>query len=182
MTPVPRASHFVRSSAPTDRPPARTSVPRCRLVATVEELDLDLRIREQVFVREQCVFPITDRDTIDDAPDIVHVLGTCDGVAAGTVRLYPLDGAGLWKGDRLAVLPQFRSCGLGAPLVRFAVRTAAERGGVRMQAFVQPANISFFRRLGWRAIGTLVDYCGRPHQEMTIDLDAALCGGGRSHG
>ena len=78
----------------------------------------------------------------------------------------------MWKGDRLAVLPDYRHLGLGGPLVRFAVATAADRGGRQMEAFIQPANVAFFRRLGWRRTGDLVDYAGIPHQRMLIDLTA----------
>src|SRR5205809_267588 len=69
-----------------------------------------------------------------------------------------------------------------------AVATAAERcahfrirhqvfvieqgrlGGREMEAFIQPANVAFFRWLGWRRAGDLVDYAGIPHQRMLIDL------------
>ena len=46
----------------------------------------------------------------------------------GAVRLYPLDEAGLWKGDRLAVLRDARPLPAGGPLVRFAVETAGRMG------------------------------------------------------
>jgi hypothetical protein len=39
-----------------------------------------------------------------------------------------------------------------------------------MEAFIQPANVAFFRWLGWRRTGGLVDYAGIPHQRMLIDL------------
>jgi hypothetical protein len=39
-----------------------------------------------------------------------------------------------------------------------------------MEAFIQPANIAFFRWLGWERTGDLVDYAGLPHQRMLIDL------------
>ena len=55
------------------------------------------------------------------------------------MRLYPLDEAGLWKGDRLAVLADARTLGVGTPLVRFAVATAGEHGGTRMIALIQDA-------------------------------------------
>ena len=52
-----------------------------------------------------------------------------------------------------------------------AVRPAAARlGGREMEAFIQPANVAFFRWLGWRPAGSLVDYAGIPHQRMLIDL------------
>ena len=78
-----------------------------------------------------------------------------------------------WQGDRLAVLPEFRSYGLGAPLVRYAVRTAGERGGLVMAAHIQIPNVVFFRRLGWHLDGEVETYAGLPHQPMAIDLRAA---------
>jgi GNAT superfamily N-acetyltransferase len=69
------------------------------------------------------------------------------------------------------VLPAFRKHGLGGPLVRFAVRTAGERGGELMVAFIQPQNVEFFRRLGWRPTGIPREHVGLPHQRMVIDLE-----------
>ena len=76
-------------------------------------------------------------------------IGRAAETICGTVRLYPLGADGRWKGDRLAVLASYRHLGLGAPLVRFAVSAAARLGGREMEAFIQPANIAFFRWLGW---------------------------------
>ena len=89
------------------------------------------------------------------------------------MRLYPLDEAGLWKGDRLAVLADARTLGVGAPLVRFAVATAGEHGGTRMIALIQTPNVAFFRRLGWSRLGGATSYRGATHQEMTIALAGA---------
>ena len=121
-----------------------------------------------MFVEEQAIFPGSDSDEHD--AEALHVLGLVGGVAVGAVRLYRLDEEGLWKGDRLAVLRPFRKHGVGAPLVRFAVRTAAEAGGHTMVAFVQPRNVAFFDRLGWHRVGGIVDYVGKPHQKMAIAL------------
>jgi putative N-acetyltransferase (TIGR04045 family) len=145
----------------------------CRPVQDAAERALHLEIRRRVFVEEQGLFDASDLDTHDDDPATVHVLALCGTVAGGTVRLYPLaseDDPGLWKGDRLAVLQEFRTHGLGAPLVRFAVRTAGEAGGRRMIAHIQPPNISFFEHLGWHQVGEAVTFVGRPHQMMAIDL------------
>lgn len=143
----------------------------CRLVAGPDELATHHRIRHQIFVREQQLFPESDVDAHDAREDVLHVLGWCGGVPAGTVRLYPLDaGWGSWQGDRLAVLPEFRAAGLGAPLVRFAVATAGRLGGISMLAHVQVANERFFTRLGWTRQGDVELYVGRPHLLMTIRL------------
>jgi putative N-acetyltransferase (TIGR04045 family) len=146
----------------------RTAV-ECHAAGTSEELAAHYAVRHAVFVREQHVFDADERDARDDDPATIHVVGFVTGVAGGTVRLYPLDGS-RWLGDRLAVLPRFRAHGLGAPLVRYAVRTAAAHGGTVMLAHVQLPNVEFFTHLGWRRDGPEELYAGLPHQPMTIDL------------
>lgn len=150
---------------PSRSPSADTRT--CRPVADAVELALHHRIRRVVFVEEQGLFAHDDRDEHDDDPATVHVLGLVGGEPAGTVRLYPLGGR-RWKGDRLAVLPDQRHAGIGAPLVRFAVATAAERGGSRMDATVQEVNTAFFLRLGWTCVGGPYAHLGVPHRSMTI--------------
>lgn len=149
---------------------ARGGRATCLIAVTPEERALHHEIRRRVFVDEQGFFEGTDRDARDADPATLHVLGLCGRVAAGAVRLYPFGEPGGWKGDRLAVLPPFRPRGLGARLVRFAVGTAARRGGERMVAHVQVRNVAFFERLGWYPVGEPADYVGRPHQLMAIDL------------
>jgi len=179
---------------PAHAHPAEAPRLDCRAAATTAERAAHFRIRRQVFVAEQGLFggadgdrhgtdrdgtdrdgtdrDGTDRDWHDDDPATIHVVGLADGVICGTVRLYPLGAGGRWKGDRLAVLAGQRHLGLGAPLVRFAVSSAGRLGGREMEAFIQPANVAFFRWLGWRRAGDLVDYAGVPHQRMLIGLRA----------
>jgi putative N-acetyltransferase (TIGR04045 family) len=182
------AAPTYRSSPTTSRPatarPAAATL-TCRAVTTRAERDAHFQVRRQVFVAEQGLFrgmggrsgdwagtdrDCTDRDGHDDDPATIHVVGLADDQICGTVRLYPLGGDGMWKGDRLAVLASYRHLGLGAPLVRFAVSSAGRLGGREMEAFIQPANVAFFRWLGWQRTGDLVDYAGIPHQRMLIDL------------
>lgn len=143
----------------------------CHPATTAEALDLHHRIRHQVFVQEQGLFGPSDVDDHDGAPGVIRVLGLCGSVPAGTVRLFPLDAAGArWQGDRLAVLPRFRALGVGKPLVRFAVATAAAFGGGEMVAHIQLANVAFFEHIGWSKAGDVETYVGVPHQPMSIGL------------
>jgi putative N-acetyltransferase (TIGR04045 family) len=147
-------------------------VVQCRAVAGPDELMAHYAVRHRVFVDEQGIFVGSDRDRNDDDPLTVHVVGSVDTVIGGTVRLFPLaEDGGRWQGDRLAVLPEFRARGLGAPLVRYAVRTAGELGGRLMVAHIQLPNVRFFERLGWRREGDVETYAGLPHQLMTIELE-----------
>ncbi|MCA1727233.1 MAG: GNAT family N-acetyltransferase [Actinobacteria bacterium] len=141
----------------------------CHVAGTADELAEHHRIRHAVFVTEQQIFPDSDIDAHDTEPGVRHVLGLAGKVAAGAVRLFPLDG-GVWQGDRLAVLPAFRASGLGGPLVRFAVATAATLGGESMIAHIQPPNERFFLRLGWSRSGPEEIYAGLPHVPMEIPL------------
>ena len=151
------------------------SAPRTRPVLAVrlahgDELAEHHEIRHRVFVEAQQVFAGDDRDARDEHPDTRHVVGLVDGRVGGAVRLYPTDARGRWKGDRLAVLAEYRLYRLGAVLVDFAVRTAAEHGGRTMDAHIQPANVAFFRQLGWELAGPSVVFHELIHQPMSIDL------------
>jgi putative N-acetyltransferase (TIGR04045 family) len=124
-----------------------------------------------VFVAEQRLFELDDRDERDAQRATLHAIGLVDGEACGAVRLYPLDTAGLeWKGDRLAVLPEHRANHLGAELVRFAVSTGGRLGGRKMIAHVQLPNVRFFEHLGWRREGAPAPFHGIDHQLMSIAL------------
>ena len=142
----------------------------CRVAESPAERLVHHRIRHQVFVLEQGLFFPDDRDPTDEDPETVHVLGYHGETPVGAVRLYPLGDLGWWKGDRLAVLPAFRAHHVGAPLVRFAVAHAGSQGGRTMMAQIQPQNVAMFERLGWRSVGEIAPYAGRPHQQMAIDL------------
>lgn len=130
-------------------------------------------IRHRVFTNEQGVLLFTDLDQWDGHEKVVHVLAAQGDCCAGTVRLYPLDDDGRWRGDRLAVLRRFRATTIGAQLVRFATATAAAQGGYEMEASVQLPNVNFFRRLGWTRNGETYSYLGLPHQPMLFDLTKA---------
>ena len=143
----------------------------CRLASAVSERVEHLSIRHRVFVDEQAVFAESDLDSRDVEDSTIPVLGYSDGIAVGTVRLFLVEPVeGRWQGDRLAVLSAYRTHGVGAPLVRYAVATAAVRGGRTMAAHIQPANVIFFERLGWSRVGETEIYAGLPHQPMCIDL------------
>jgi putative N-acetyltransferase (TIGR04045 family) len=149
---------------------APSSTLTCRLVESADELAAPHAVRHRVFVVDQRLFAGTDRDERDRLPETLHVVGVDGGEVVGAVRLYPLDGEGLWQGDRLAVLPEARVRHLGALLVRFAVATAGERGGHTMVAQIQLPNVRFFAHLGWHPDRPAGPYRGVMHQPMAIPL------------
>ena len=104
----------------------------------------------------------------------MKVVASIGPLVVGAVRLYPLDEAGLWKGDRLAVLRR-----RAAPARRRAAGALRRRdrrarwAASRMIARIQSRNVAFFRHLGWTPLGTETSYRGASHQEMTIALAGA---------
>lgn len=150
-----------------------TASAACRLADRPDELAAHFAVRQRVFVVDQALFVVTDKDERDWSHGTLHAIALADGRVAGAVRLYPVDADGLWKGDRLAVLPEARVRRLGALLVRFAVATAGERGGHTMVAQIQLPNVRFFEHLGWHADGPPAPYHAVMHQPMAIPLPQA---------
>ncbi|MDR2161278.1 MAG: MSMEG_0568 family radical SAM protein [Desulfovibrio sp.] len=140
-----------------------------RIAEDERDKDSYMQIRHRVFVEEQKIFPICDKDDHDDAA--VYILARVRGVAAGGVRCYPR-GGGVWFGGRLAVLPEFRQgFNLGVLLVREAVDVMRRTPGVRrFRAAVQDRNVRFFSRLGWEKRGRPFLWHGWKHQIMEYPL------------
>lgn len=143
----------------------------CRVTRDEQEIRVCREIRHEVFVAEQQIFSDTDGDDRDLDPATLNIVGLVDAEIAGTVRIYPIDDEGQWRGDRLAVRSDVRRGHLlGQRLVRCAVATAGALGGTEMLASVQMANVAFFERLGWQQEGPPGPYHGIPHQTMRIEL------------
>jgi radical SAM protein (TIGR04043 family)/putative N-acetyltransferase (TIGR04045 family) len=143
----------------------------CHPVRTERELAAALEIRKEVFVKEQKMFEVSDRDEKDVKS--IHLLAEADGNPIGTVRVYPANnGNGHWVGGRLSVKKPYRTSGAGERLVREAVKYVKGQGCTRFTARIQAKNVPFFLRLGWKRVGRPAPYCGRLHQLMEADLAA----------
>jgi putative N-acetyltransferase (TIGR04045 family) len=143
-----------------------------KIAETQKELEEYYRLRYDVFVKEQNIFPESDIDEYDlDAVHLIAIDGPT-GKVVGGVRCYKKEGD-TWFGGRLSAAPGFRNGRIGANLVRLAVKTVMSRGGKKFLAYIQPQNVKFFERLGWKSVGEPVIYQDLPHQLMEADLDSA---------
>lgn len=131
------------------------------------------RLRHAVFVDEQRIFKLHDRDEVDDVAIPLAAITTMAAEPAevvGTVRIHQ-PSPGTWWGSRLAVDCNYRRVGkLGAELIRLAVCSANGMGCVQFNAHVQHQNVPLFRRLHWDCIAP-VDLHGVPHMHMRAALD-----------
>ncbi|RJQ85653.1 MAG: MSMEG_0568 family radical SAM protein [Desulfobacteraceae bacterium] len=144
-----------------ERPPAEIVYHRAR---APHEIEAALAIRREVFVAEQGMFSGTDIDENDALS--IYIVAKAGETVAGTVRVYPRNGNGHWVGGRLAVCQAYRNSNVGAELVKEAVKHVRRQGCTLFTAHVQQQNVSFFERLGWKTIGPVEEYMGRPHQLM----------------
>ncbi len=142
----------------------------CHAARTQGELAEAMAIRREVFVAEQGLFSTSDRDIHDETA--VHLVLEENGRIIGTVRAYrdPAE-PGAWIGGRLAVRKPNRSFRAGRLLVKEAVRRVRREGAVKFTAFIQERNVPFFKKIGWRPVGTTIEHHGRPHQVMAANLD-----------
>jgi len=142
-----------------------------KIVETPAERRGYFATRHAVFVEEQGLFTGTDVDEHDD--DAIHIIAITRGSrrVVGAVRCYPA-ADDVWYGGRLAVLQVYRhhATAIGASLCRLAEATVIERGCRCFLAYIQLKNVRFFQRLGWRAQGEPVIYCGTPHLLMAASL------------
>jgi putative N-acetyltransferase (TIGR04045 family) len=142
-----------------------------KIAQTDGELKEYFRIRNEVFVKEQKIFPETDIDGHDqNAIHIIAVESSSSNVV-GVVRCYSDDGH-TWFGGRLGAIPDYRNGRVGSRLVRFAVSTAKSKGCKKFLAYIQPNNVRFFQRLDWEKLGEPIIYQGIPHQLMEANLDS----------
>ena len=143
----------------------------CHPARTSTEINEAFDIRTEVFVTEQNIFEITDRD--DNDTRSIHLVARQDQEVIGTVRVFPAgNGNGHWIGGRLAVRKGYRATGAGELLVQRAVATVKKQGCTRFTAHIQQKNIPFFSRLGWKGVEVPKTYFGRIHQLMEADLDS----------
>jgi len=122
-------------------------------------------IRRRVFVEEQRVDPREEWDAHDEpGAETLHFLVSEGTQALGCARLRALGDAA--KIERVAVLGEQRTRGLGRALMEAAETAAWRRGHARLVIHAQRAVIPFYERLGWRALGPEFVEAGIAHRKM----------------
>lgn len=138
-------------------------------IATEEDLQAAFDIRKKVFVEEQHV-PLEDEfdefDTLT-AP-CKHILVAADNQIAGTGRIRWVDGVG--KLERICILPEFRSLGLGKEIVLALEKIAQEEKTASVKLHGQTHAEKFYQKLGYETASPVFMEDGIPHLIMTKTL------------
>ncbi|WP_457653696.1 GNAT family N-acetyltransferase [Rhodocaloribacter sp.] len=122
---------------------------RLRELETEADMRRALTIREAVFVEEQGIPRVSDRDGRDE--EALHVLVFVGETPAGTGRMTArADRVGHIA--RIAVLPEFRGRGLGRLIVEALERRARREGmsGVYLEAHEELT--PFYQKLGYQTV------------------------------
>ncbi|MBS2038004.1 GNAT family N-acetyltransferase [bacterium] len=133
-----------------------------RLVQTPEERQQAFRIRKQVFVEEQGVPAQLELDAKDE--QAVHWLLWREGEPVATARLLRQDKQG--KVGRVAVLPEWRSHGLGREVMEEIHNWGQRQGLEKIVLDAQVQVIAFYEKLGYESVGEPFEEAGILHKRM----------------
>ena len=139
-----------------------------RIAETEAEKAACLRLRRSVFIEEQGVPEADEVDGLDEAA--VHILAKCDGEAAGAARLTYRQPVA--KIQRVCVSRHWRGRGLGADIITFAVEVIRHNRAISViRLGAQTQALEFYRKLGFREVGSVYPDAGIPHQDMELSLN-----------
>ncbi len=133
---------------------------QCRVADWSLDKDALKGIRYRVFVEEQKVPVELEWDEYDDTA--THFIVTLSGEAIACARL---------KNDgqigRMAVLTEHRNQGIGQELLRFVIRTAAEKNINDVYLHAQVSAIPFYEKQGFTPVGEIFYEANIPHRVMS---------------
>jgi predicted GNAT family N-acyltransferase len=134
-----------------------------RWADTAEEVHSALRVREQVFCREQGVPWAEERDGRDDRA--FHVLAiSADERVVGTLRLQLAGGVA--HIGRVAVERHWRGSGIGSRMLEAALARAGRRGCHEARLASQLAATGLYERAGFVVVSEPFEEAGIAHVWM----------------
>jgi predicted GNAT family N-acyltransferase len=120
-------------------------------------------IRRSVFVQEQGIDESEEWDEHD--ADSTHAVAWLGAHPVGTARLLPEGKIG-----RMAVLPKFRSQGIGRAMLLAMLAVAKEKNLPQVRLSAQQQAIGFYSRHGFVPLGEPHMEVGIAHQWMVLNL------------
>jgi predicted GNAT family N-acyltransferase len=139
---------------------------RCFPVTTPEEMKRCFEIRTEVFVGEQNVPADLEIDGQDDAAR--HFAVKADGEIIATCRVRLMGSAA--KIERVAVLKDFRSKGVGRVLMKYLLTELRKSGDIQLfKLSSQSYAVPFYEKLGFKTRGGEYMDAGIPHYDMVLE-------------
>ncbi|MBO5378027.1 MAG: GNAT family N-acetyltransferase [Ruminiclostridium sp.] len=118
-------------------------------------------IRKTVFTDEQGFF-----DELDSIDDIAyHVVAYDCGRPIGCGRMFP-EREGVYHIGRIAVLSEYRNCGIGSSIMNALEKTAASDDAELVVLSAQRRARDFYLKIGYETVGDEYLEEGYPHTLM----------------
>lgn len=135
-----------------------------------EELKQAYEIRTEVFVGEQGVTQDEEFDGLDDA--CTQYIAKVAGVTAGTARVRILKNSdeGEVKLERISVLKNFRSYGVGRKIVERILHDLKGQGYKHVVLYGQTHALGFYQSFGFKPFGDEFMDARIPHRKLKLDL------------
>lgn len=144
-----------------------------RKITDENTLKSAFRIREEVFVKEQCVDPEEEYDAFENESfQFLAYQGTQE---VGTAR-WRFTSHGI-KMERFAVLKPFRGKGVGQALVKAVladIQSHPESVGKTVYLHGQVAAMGLYEKFGFQKVGNLFVECGIDHYQMELSDDRVV--------
>jgi predicted GNAT family N-acyltransferase len=139
----------------------------CQEITSDKDRQICLAIRWQVFVEEQGVPMDLERDGLDAQARHFAVKEEDKIIATSRVRMM----GSAAKIERVAVLKEFRSKGIGMILMRYILQDLTKAGNVCLFRLSSQADaIPFYEKLGFRTRGPEYMDAGMPHYDMVKEI------------
>ena len=144
---------------------------KIQIASTPEELAAAMQIRRQVFIEEQHVPESREQDGKDN--ESKHVIVTADNKPIGTARIRVIENNKITKIkiERMAVIKEYRSKGIGKQIIQFIETYAKSTKAKELIAHSQWQAISFYKNSGYKERGEPFYDAGIGHIEMFKRID-----------
>lgn len=140
---------------------------KCQPVTTREDLETCLAVRQKVFVEEQDV-PL-DREMDEYDQTARHFAVQVDEQIVATCRVRFMGSAA--KIERMAVLKDFRSKGIGMVLMKYILQELSRAGDIQLFKLSSQAHaVPFYEKLGFKTRGSEYMDAGIPHYDMIREI------------
>lgn len=139
---------------------------KCFPISDQAQFDACQDIRNAVFVEEQGV--PADREIDGKDKDSRHFAVSADDKMIGTCRVRFIGSAA--KIERVAVLKEFRSRGIGKVLMKYILQELGKTGDIQLfKLSAQAQVLPFYEKLGFKIRGNEYMDAGIPHYDMVLE-------------
>lgn len=122
-----------------------------KLVSSTKELEGALKVRREVFIKEQGISPEEEYDGCDE--EALHMVVMDRGKVIGTARVRFLSDRQA-KIERMAILKSFRRRGIGSRILSFLNEELDDKQVDELVLHAQYSVMAFYRSCGFKEIGS----------------------------